>query len=551
MGVESSSFYRLKLRRIAAWSSRPRARLAQVRFLPITRHLSCLGDLSVLSRTLSVPLLGWAFLIAENVATQAASYDGVLTINVAEEGTNDPLAVRMELRKQGRPVRIRPEGAIALDGYLVFTGSVTLELKQGNYEFFIEAGPEYQTRQGHFTIERHTEDQAEVLLTRRVNMRKEGWWAGDLDVSQRFDDLPLLMRAASLDYVPVTVEENDNGKCRMLRQSPNAPISELSPPFFGPWGAIDNRQGGPMLFIARDSLPEVCKLGAGVPSLSTLESTDATAVALSSYAWDLPIWIASGKLTAVGIIHRNALIDKAIDKEANGYPRDKKFYPGAMGNGRWSEAIYHHLLNCGIRIPPAAGSGSGTNGNPIGTNRVYAYCGEQCTTASWLAALKSGQVMVTNGPLLRVKVEGHPPGHVFKIAAGEKRDFQVTLAVTFYERAPVEYLEFLKNGQVVHQVRIRDLAANEGRLPPISFNESGWFAVRAMTSSTNNYQYATTGPYYVERDGQPRISRRSVQFFLDWLAALKVEFPEDSVKQKEIANASAFWEDLRSRANAE
>src|SRR5690606_9362083 len=141
----------------------------------------------------------------------------------------------------------------------------------------------------------------------------------------------------------------------------------------------------------------------------------------SSYAWDLPLWIATGKLTAVEILHRNALIDKAIDREENGYPRDKKFYPGAMGNGRWSEAIYHHLLNCGLRIPPAAGSGSGNNGNPVGTNRTYAYCGERATPASWLAAMKAGQVMVTNGPLLRVKVEGHLPGHIFNIRAGEQR----------------------------------------------------------------------------------------------------------------------------------
>lgn len=485
------------------------------------------------------------------IPTRAASYDGVLTINVAEEGTGDPLAVRMELRKKGRPVRVRPEGAIFLDGSLVFEGTVTLELKQGTYEFFMEAGPEYQTRQGHFTIERHSEDQTEVLLTRRVNMRSEGWWAGDLDVAQKFDDLPLLMRSASVDYVPVTVEENDHGKCRKLRQPTNAEISELSPPFFGPWSAVDSRSGGPLLFIARELLPPVCELGAGGSALATLEATEATAVALSPYAWDLPVWVASGKLDAVQIIHRNALLEKAIDREIDGYPRDKKFYPGAMGNGRWSEAVYHHLLNCGIRIPPAAGSGSGSNGNPVGTNRVYAYCGDSCTPASWLSAFQVGQVMITNGPLLRTKVEGHPPGHVFQIRVGEERDFQVALAVTFYERAPVEYLEFLKNGQMVHQVRLRDLAANEGRLPPVSFSESGWFAVRAMTSTTNNYQYATTGPYYVERDGQPRISKRSVQFFLNWLAAAKVAFADDKVKQKEIAQTSAFWEDLLSKANAE
>lgn len=479
----------------------------------------------------------------------AASYDGVLTINVAEEGTGTPLPVRMELTRSGRPVRVRPEGAVVVDGYLVFEGSMTLELKKGNYEFSLDAGPEFQTRQGHFSIERHAEDSTDVTLARRVKMQSEGWWAGDLDVSQKYGDMPLLMRAAGVDFAPLTIQENRQGKCVKLRQPPAAEISEFTTPLFGPWSMIDNRPGQGLIMLG-SALPEVCSLAAD-ESLLTDEDAENTFVALTPFAWQLPVWVAAGKLDAVQIIHRHALLDKSIDKEDNGYPRDPRFYPGDMGNGRWSEAIYHHLLNCGLRIPPAAGSGSGTNGNPVGTNRVYAYCGERCTRETWLSALKAGKVMVTNGPLLRTTVEGYAPGHVFSLEPGEEREFQIALSLTFYEKAAVEYLEILKNGEVAHQIRLRDLAAQQGRLPTLKFKESGWFAVRAMTGNTKNYQYATTGPYYVEQDGQLRISRRSVQFFLDWLAAAKKEFADDKVNQSKLGDASAFWEDLHAQANAE
>jgi hypothetical protein len=180
---------------------------------------------------------------------------------------------------------------------------------------------------------------------------------------------------------------------------------------------------------------------------------------------------------------------------------------------------------------------------------VYAYCGEQCTRAIWLEAMKAGQVMVTNGPLLRTKVEGQLPGHVFPTAVGEEREFHISLSLTFYEKAAVEYLEILQNGEVAHQIRLKDLAERQGRLPPIKFANSGWFAVRAMTGNTRNYQYATTGPYYVERNGQPRISRRSVQFFLDWLDAAKEEFADDEAILKDFADARPFWEDLLTKAN--
>lgn len=481
----------------------------------------------------------------------AASYDGVLTIHVSDESTGQPLAVRMELRKSGRPVRIRPEGAIVLDGYMVFEGSVTLELKTGNYEFSIDAGLEYQTRQGHFTIERHAEDETDVEVNRRVDMRAAGWWAGDLDVAQRLNDMPVLMRAAGIDFVPVTIAENVKGKCREIRHSPSAQISELSPPIFGPWATVDNRAGSGLLFVGDEDLPEVCQLNADESPFGVQKPEGMLAVVLAPFAWELPVWLASDQVDAIDILNRHALIDKSIDKETNGYPRDKRFYPGPMGNGRWSEAIYHHVLNCGLQIPPVAGSGSGTNGNAVGTNRVYAFCGEQLTRQKWLSTVKAGQVMVTNGPLLRTKVEGELPGHVFELSVGEEREFHIELSLSFYEKAAVEYLEIIKNGEVVYQIRLKDLAEKQGELPPVKFAESGWFAVRAMTGNTRVYQYATTGPYYVVRDGQPRISTRSAQFFLEWLAVAKSEFPDAKARQDRFAIASKYWEGLLSKANAE
>ncbi len=484
-----------------------------------------------------------------------ASYDGMLTVSVAEAETGQPICVRMELRNsRGKPVRVRPEGAIVLDGYFVFEGSIVLELKKGSYEFFIEAGPEFQTRQGRFTIDRHAEDATEVLLTRRVNMRNEGWWAADLDVSQSMEEMPLLMRAAGVDYVPVTVATNLRGKCRELKQRPGDPISDISPPMFGPWAALDYRRGGGLLLIAKNTVYPVCGGAADDSSLAVLQSATEQGnrvIALSPFAWDLPLWIAAGKLEAIQIIDRHALADNVVDNEDWGYPRDKKFYPGPMGNGRWSEAIYHHLLNCGLMIPPAAGSGSGSNGNPVGTNRVYAYTESEFSRDAWFNALRAGQVMVTNGPLLRTRVEGHPPGFVFALDEGEARKFQIALSLSFYEKAAVEYLEIIKNGSVVLQVRLNELAEKQGQLPPLEFTSSGWFAVRAMTSNTKNYQFATTGPYYVVSNYEPRISRRSVQFFLDWLNAAEQEFSGNQTTIAEIAAARPFWMDLLSKVNAQ
>ena len=127
---------------------------------------------------------------------RAARYDGKLTIRAVDDQTGLPIAVKMELKNsRNRPVKVRSPGIVSQGAYFVFDGEVTLELRKGSYNFFIDAGPEYQTRPGHFTIDRNAEDSTEVRLRRRVNMQAEGWWAGDLDLRHREQDLPLMMRA--------------------------------------------------------------------------------------------------------------------------------------------------------------------------------------------------------------------------------------------------------------------------------------------------------------------------------------------------------------------
>lgn len=492
-------------------------------------------------------ILAVGCMLAQSLPAIAARYDGTLTVVTIDEQTGRRIPVRMELRDgRGRPVRVKSKGVVSHGNYIVFDGQIVLELRKGPYTFLIEAGPEYETRSGNFTIERSAEDDTEVVLKRRVDMRAEGWWAGDLDVRHRHEDVPLLMRAAGVDFVPVLARENDRGKCRVEKLPVEIEIDSTS--------SLDHRRGGGLLFLNAEDQIEVCHGkadGSSIPLLEAADSVGAEVVALTSLAWDLPLWLAADKLDAIQIVHRHSTVGDKVGKKGWGRPHDKTFFPGKVGIGRWSEAIYHHVLNCGLRIPPSAGSGSGINLNPVGAGRVYVSCGEEFIREKWFAALRAGRVTVTNGPLLRTRVEGQPPGAIFEIESGESREFEIALSLTFYELAPVEYLEIIKNGRVEYEVRLDELAKQQGRLPPVKFDESGWFAIRARTSRSEMYQYATTGPYYVESNYERRISRQSVQFFLDWLGESSEKFSESKPVLADIETARGFWQDLLERANAD
>jgi hypothetical protein len=475
----------------------------------------------ILERLLCLLLCGQLLL---GSALAAPHSDGQLLIEVVDAATGQPIAARMHLKNsRGRPVKLRAEGIHQYADHFYVDGKLTLPLRIGQYTFDLEAGPEYRTQNGHFEIERHADDSERIEMHRFADLANEGWWSGDLDAERRADDLPLAMRAESLAYLPI---RDDLGESTLAA---GLLVFGLSTPL--------DAAGKTSLEI----LHEAKRLGGHV-------------VARTPYAWDLPVWIASGELDAIEVIHHHALRDAVVDNEDDGRPRDKTFFPGRNGNGRWSAAIYEHVLGCGLRIPPAAGSGSGTNGNPLGINRVYVHCGKEFSPAAWWDGLDAGEVFVTNGPLLRPVVEGQLPGHVFHLDGRGKRSLEIGLNLA--TRVPVDYLQIIKDGRVEHEVRLDKFAESGGKLPPLEFDESGWFLVRAVTTNVKNYQFAASGPYYVERAGRPRVSQASVMFFLDWIDAATARIGglpdvDETIRRKLLAEQAAtraYFEELSANA---
>lgn len=458
--------------------------------------------------SLAVFLVSTALYMAlPTCAPGAPRADGQLEIEVFDEKTGDALPVRMHLRNtRKRPVKINMPKAAEFGDHFYIDGKLLLPLRRGQYLFDIEATPEYLTQSGYFEIERRADDSKEIEMTRFADLAKEGWFGGDVDFARLERDVPLILRAEGLQDIETnkfaTLLSND---------------------------------------ITKFQIPE---------------DDSKVTIAPTPFAWNLPVWLASGKLDAIQLIHRHSLREGVVDHEDDGYPRDKSLYPGYSGNGRWSATVYYHVLNCGLRITPLAGSGSGANNNPVGQNRVYVHCDDEFSAERWWEGVRDGQVFVTNGPLLRPVVQGHSPGYVFHLDGSDTLKLEIGLNLA--TRVTVEYLEIIKNGEVFADVRLSEWKATKGRLPPIEFERSGWFLVRAVTNNAKTYQFASSGPYYVQgRD--VRISERSVQFFLDWIAAAEThirQLPDLDQPTREAmlaaqASAREYFQGLLASANAE
>jgi len=490
----------------------------------------------------------------------------------AEEGAARH-AVRIEVRDaEGHPLPCRvhltgPTGKpIEAPGLPFFRdhfacdGDVALSLPAGSYRHEIERGPEHERASGSFEVEGPRT--IAVRLGRIADLAKEGWFSGDLHIHRPPEDVPLLARAEDIHVAPVITWWNERNSWSG-RDLPREPLRRLEDGrYLDLMAGEDEREGGALLYFGLERPLDITKASREHPSPLRFVA-DARAIQADVWIdiekpfwWDVPAWIASGRMDSIGIANNHMCRSTMLPNEAWGRARDRERLPDPLGNGHWTQEIYYRLLDCGVRIPPSAGSASGVLPNPVGYNRVYVQCGAPLDPVKWWAGLKAGRSFVTNGPLLVVKANGELPGHVFRMEKGAPLSIGIEASLVSNDTVPA--IEVIRDGRVVGAMDVGGRKA-EGKTFTVTFERSGWFLVRAIADERRTFRFASTAPFWVEAAGEsPRISRASARFFLAWVEERIARIRSAVTSEKELADvlehherALKFWGDLRDRANAE
>lgn len=503
-----------------------------------------------------------------------SSLGGQLVVKVVDRDSGEPLTCRMHLYQvNGKPRRV--DKTPYWHDHFVVSGQIVLNLPNGQYTFELDRGPEYATRSGHFTIENFADDVKVVDMKRHVDMAAAGWFSGDLLVRRPPAEMKLLMSAEDLRLAEVVGAINGKtegaGMPTPARRSGPADQKASTGP--------DAAEGQSLRWLGDEQgyyRFTAAAFGKGAPALSLLGAPrpyplpweggplDVAAVvaardqgvawidAVAGFSWDLPVLAAHRQIDSFELAPPTITRLGGDEGEPEGLARDRKQFPAPWGHAQWIQHIYNQLLECGLRIPPSAASGSGIAPNPVGYNRMYVHIDGPFEPARWFESFKAGRVCVTNGPLLQPRVSGQLPGHVF--SAPEGQTIELEIGLTLSTREPISYLEIVKDGKVDKSIRFQDYAAS-GRLPPVVFDKSGWFRIRAVTDLPRVYRFASTGPYYVEIGYQRRISRQAVQFFIGWLDQSELRLEKLPAAQRNrlapaYAEARQFWRQLLDQANA-
>ncbi|HSG69526.1 MAG TPA: CehA/McbA family metallohydrolase [Planctomycetaceae bacterium] len=178
---------------------------------------------------------------------------------------------------------------------------------------------------------------------------------------------------------------------------------------------------------------------------------------------------------------------------------------------------YYRLLEAGISVPLS----TGTDWFMYDFSRVYCRLEGDVTLDNWIAALKSGQTTITNGPLLDLKVNNSNPGERLSL----KRPGQVTVEATAIGRIDFRTIELVHNGKVIESVASRPVGKHfEADMSlTLDIEEPGWLALRIppptgydnsqpreqrqITNPLNEYGqelFAHTSAIAIEIDGRRR-----------------------------------------------
>ncbi|MEW5977078.1 MAG: CehA/McbA family metallohydrolase [Acidobacteriota bacterium] len=167
-------------------------------------------------------------------------------------------------------------------------------------------------------------------------------------------------------------------------------------------------------------------------------------------------------------------------------------------HGSYEDGFYHYL-NAGIRVPFS----TGTDWFIYDLARVYVGVRGSLGIKPWLDALVAGRSFITNGPILKLTVQGREIGATVEL----KQPQEVLVQAEGTGRSNFEKLELVKNGRVIAQANTQP---HEGTFQAqlqqrVRIQEPAWLALRISTQATNEYGrplFGHTSPVYITVEGR-------------------------------------------------
>lgn len=444
-----------------------------------------------------------------------------LTIEAVEDSSGKPIPCRMWLGVPGTDETFRPDGAYNYRGAWTSKGISTLgvPISSGDsitLRLIVSRGLEYIPMQFSLTLKANETTKIQVTLKRWTEMRKKGWWSGDLHVHRPVEQMSALLLAEDLNLAPILTVWNTKNLWADTGLPDEFLVNVDAEHAYHVLSLEDERGGGALLYFNSNSISfDMSKDSRWWPIMASRCEAGKEAGAWleveKPFWWEVPVWVALAEVDSIGLISNHFTADRTWADEVWGRHRDLDAYPEELGFAHSICDIYYHFLNLGFAIPPTAGAATGVLPNELGGNRTYVYLGEKFGYDSWWESLRAGRCFTTNGPTLLASVGGDLPGT--KLEPSPK----TPVTVEIESRRGIRAVEIVVDGRVTERIELDGQAQTLQKTFSVDTREAAWFAVRCFETETGNIRYAHTGPFYIKGRERAKTYKKDAAFFVQWL----------------------------------
>jgi hypothetical protein len=456
-----------------------------------------------------------------------------LHLKAIGKSSGEPLVAKVSLKRAGGKFHA-PVGAlyrVTNRGlYFYCRNEMELTLPAGKYALTATRGLEYRASESELDLKPGQSLTHTIPLERWTDMAASGWYSGENHVHANYG-------YGAWYHTPVSVldqcEGEDLNVCNvMVANSDGDGVFDRE--FFR--GRVDTKSKPLTILFWNEEFRSTIWGHMTLINLQQLVEPIFTGFTDTTNPWDVPTNadIADRTRQHRGVVSYTHPANNPEDLYLSAYsgkglPVDVALGRidtlDVMGNGyEASVRLWYRLLNCGFRLPAAAGTDCFLNripSLPPGWGRAYVKLTNGLSYDDWIAGQMAGRSFVSNGPMLEFSVDGTELGHTIQLSAPRP----VKIKAKVWAQHPLEKLEVIYNGRPAISGKVSPDRLSALIDEDLSLESSGWIALRAVGPAPANHigsnLGAHTSPIYVEVKDRPLDAADDARFFLGWIDRLE------------------------------
>lgn len=466
----------------------------------------------------------------------------VVTLDVRAGSNKESNIGRISIRqKNGR--FYFPQGALYRItgglGHFYARNQVSLELPYGEFDLVAYKGTEFREIRMSFEVNASSNPEVPIHFQRWVNPAFSQWYSGENHIHANYGYGAWY---SDVNTVADQVEGEGLNVANMVVANSDGD-GVFDRPFF--IGAPDRRSTDRSILMWNEEFRSTIWGHLTIVDLERLVEPIFTGFADTTNPWDVPTNAEISKAArfqgaSVSYTHPAGNRDDPYNGaySAKGLPIDAALGVidtlDVLGFGYDATLpLWYRLLNCGFRIPAAAGTDCFLNrirSFPPGWGRCYVRLPNGLDYDAWIEGQRLGQSFISTGPMIDFQVNGKRSGEIITLSGSDLP--RISVSIVIQSQYPLDQLEIVSNGEIVDRVKLKPVVDGESdhyeRL--ISVVQSGWIAARVRGGAPSDYvgrrQIAHANPVYIDIEGKQINAGPNPKYFLSWIDRLETDLDQ-------------------------